>query len=192
MAEMTKIADDIFMIPWAEGNGVIRREVWIDSDGAASRYRLAYINEDSQAEDNAQILALNYADGALSECFKDKTNAVSFTTLEAMERHFEEKWNSIPKTATPPGGNAGAGYASMDDGDDYSAIQGMKLVITKGTASDYFRRGQELAAQLDRGERPKPEKIVMMGKRADLCHSQMPKNEWTNLRNRMAAGDMSE
>jgi len=192
MPEITKIADDIFMIPWTEGNGVIRRGVWIAPNGTTARYHLAYINEDTLGEDNAQILTINYADGALCECFEDKTSSISFTTLEAMERRFEERWSAIPKTSTPPGGNAGTGYASIDDGDDYSAIQGMKLVITKGDVSDYFRRGRELAAQLDRGERPESEKIIMMGRRADLCHSQMPKNEWASLRDRMAAGDMSE
>ncbi len=192
MTETTKIADDIFMVPWGEGNGVIRREVWVDANNRASRYHLAYINEDSCREDKGRVLGFDYSEGGLCEYSGGRRTAGSFSTLVAMEESFEVRWHAIPKTSTPPTGNAGAGGIPSGEGDDYSDIKGMKLIITKGTVSDFFKRGRELASKLDRGERPESEKVVMMGRRADLCHSHMPKNEWASLRSRMAAGDMSE
>lgn len=192
MTDTTKIADDIFMVPWGEGNGVIRREVWVDQDGRASRYHLAYINEDMQQEENGRVLGFEFTDNELCEFSAGKKTAGSFSTLEAMEVSFEIKWNNIPKLCKPPTGNGNTGGSQIGEDENYSELKGMKLVITKGTISDFFKRGKELASKLDRGERPDPEKIVMMGRRADLCHSHMPKNEWASLRNRMAAGDMSE
>ncbi len=51
----------------------------------------------------------------------------------------------------------------------------MKLTITKGNATDFFRHGKELARRLDRGEEVEPEKVVIFGHRDDLCYTMLPK-----------------
>ena len=39
-----KIVDESFAIARKRGNGVLRREVWVDREGHVTRYNLAYVN----------------------------------------------------------------------------------------------------------------------------------------------------
>jgi len=40
----TKVPDEMHKISRKRGNGVLRREIWIDNLGIVTRYNLAYIN----------------------------------------------------------------------------------------------------------------------------------------------------
>lgn len=189
MASTTKVADDIFMVPWDQGNGVIRREVWIREDGTVYRYHLAYINQDMCTEDDGRVLGLEYADGALKLYSMGTEKPSIFTSFEEMEERFDVKWNFLPKPNEPPTGQSTSHVLPPDDHGEYSETRGMKLSITKGSSADFFRRGREVAATLDRGECPERHKVVMMASRMDLCYSQMPKKEWASLRDKLGAGE---
>ena len=43
-AKGRKVVDSTFVIPRKRGNGMVRREVWVDAQGRVTRYNLAYIN----------------------------------------------------------------------------------------------------------------------------------------------------
>jgi len=192
MTNAAKVADDIFMVPWDKGNGVIRREIWVDQEGKTSRYHLAYINQEMFADDNGRVVGFDYVNGEVSEYSMGEKKNGTFSTLEEMEERFDVKWDFLPKPNTPPTGLGDApGGLTAEDSEEYSETKGMKLTITKGTSSDFFKRGRELATKLDRGEVPVPEKIVMFGSRLDLCYSNMPKGEWSSLRGKLAAGKTS-
>jgi len=180
MAHTTKISDDIFMVPWDQGNGQIRREVWVDQDWKVSHYYLAYINHECCPADGGTVLGYDYKDGMLYSHRMGTIAADSFSSLEEMEGQFDIMWNNIPKQSGPLlslNENA-AKKESLDikdDLDDYPATKDMKLTITKGTATDFFRHGKTLARKLDRGEVVEPEKVVIFGDRNDLCYSGLTK-----------------
>lgn len=188
MMNATKVTDDIFMVPWDQGNGVIRREVWVGKDGRAVRYHLAYINQDMSADDNGRVLGFEYADGHLREFSLGKGTVVPFTSLEELEERFDVRWNFLPRPHDPPTGHGEVGALPADEA-EYGETKGMKLAITKGSAEDFFRHGKKLAALLDRGEPVEPERVVMFGSRMDLCYTQMPKGEWASLRGKLASGE---
>ena len=177
MTEETKIADDIYMVPWRDGNGQIRREAWVDKEGKTTRYYLAYINQDALAGDEGRVLGYEYDNGGVICHLMGAITAGEFSSLEELEEKFDIKWNNLPKESGPfiheveP--SAAANMA--DETDHYMEIKGMRLTITKGSVADFFRRGRELARKLDRGEQVTPEKIVIFGDRHDLCYSQMKK-----------------
>ena len=177
MSDDTKITDDIYMVPWSEGNGQIRREAWVDKDGKTTRYLLAYINLDALAVDEGRVLGYGFENGGFLSHMMGEIAAVEFSTLEELEETFDIKWNNLPKESGPaiPEGGAPASANRVDEHDEYMEIKGMRLTITKGVAADFLRRGKALARKLDRGERIEPEKIVIFGDRHDLCYSQMKK-----------------
>lgn len=189
MTNATKVADDIFMVPWDQGNGVIRREIWIGADGRTCRYHLAYVNQDMCTEDAGRVLGLEYADGELTLYSQGVKKRSIFTSFEEMEERFDVKWNFLPKPNEPPAGHGAPVGLPADDQEEYSETRGMKLSITKGSAADFFKRGKELAALLDRGECPEPHKVIMFGSRVDLCYSHMPKGEWASLRGKLLSGE---
>jgi hypothetical protein len=177
MTGTTKMADDIYMVPWEQGNGQIRREVWVDKQGKVARYYLAYSNQDAFQGDDGMVLGYDYNNGNLNSHLMGTEKAIEFSSLVELEEQFDKEWNNIPKQSVPTISQDAAGLnENIADGiDDYMETKMMKLTITKGTAADFFRRGKELAGKLDRGEDTEPEKVVIFGNRQDLCYSLLTK-----------------
>jgi len=177
MTATMKVADDIYMVPWSDGNGQIRREVWVDGEGRAARYTLVYINQDVLPEDEGRVLGYGMDNGALLLHRMGTVTTFEFSNLEEIEERFAIEWDLLPKQNEPLAGKTASTPAGgiMQETDAYAETKGMKLTITKGNAADFFGRGRELARKLDRGERINPEKVVIFGDRHDLCYSQMPK-----------------
>ena len=180
MADTTKISDDIFMVPWDQGNGQIRREVWVDKERKVTHYYLAYINPESCSADAGTVLGYDYNNGSLFSHLMGAISPIEFSSFEGLEEQFDIKWENMPKQSGPvliPGDTDRTehGLNKIDEFDDYSETKGMKLTITKGTATDFFRHGKTLARRLDRGEVVEPEKVVIFGDRHDLCYSGLTK-----------------
>lgn len=177
MTDTIKVADDIYMVPWSEGNGQIRREVWVDRGGRAARYSLAYINRDILEADEGRVLAYDLHNGNLLNHRMGIVSTLEFHSLEEVEERLALEWDLLPKQSEPllTPSDSGRDSGMIDDSDGYTETKGMHLTITKGTASDFFRRGRELARKLDRSQQIEPEKVVIFGDRHDLCYSQVPK-----------------
>jgi hypothetical protein len=180
MTDSTKVADDIFMVPWDQGNGQIRREVWVDKEKKVNHYYIAYINPESCPADEGTVMGYDYNNGNLYSHLMGSITSAEFSSLEELEEQFDVKWNNIPKQSGPlfsPGetGLREDDLNKIDEIDDYSETKEMKLTITKGTATDFFRHGKALARKLDRGEDVEPEKVVIFGDRHDLCYSRLSK-----------------
>jgi hypothetical protein len=180
MTDTTKISDDIFMVPWDQGNGQIRREVWVDNKRKVTHYYLAYINPESCSADEGTVLGYDYNNGSLFSHLMGAITAIEFSSFEELEEQFDIKWENIPKQSGPvliPGDTdlPEHGLNKIDEFDDYSETKEMKLTITKGTATDFFRHGKALARKLDCGEEVEAEKVVIFGNRHDLCYSGLSK-----------------
>ena len=74
------------------GNGILRREVWVDSKGKVVRYNLAYINHDIFRGDNGRVVGYDNAHGVHHRHYKGKAGAVDFLSFEDIEERFEADW----------------------------------------------------------------------------------------------------
>ena len=177
MSDKIKVADDIFMVPWYEGNGLIRREVWVDKQGKVAHYHLAYFNQEIFPGDAGRVMGYDYIDGTLKSHLMGTVEKSEFSTLEELEQRFDVKWTNLPKQCDPAisQGEPNLGGISVGESDAYPETKGMKLVIAKGNPADFFKRGRGIASKLDRGESVEPEKIILFGHRNDLCYSQVQK-----------------
>ena len=50
-----KVVDDTHRISKKRGNGLLRREIWVEEEGKVSRYNLAYINHNLYPGDNGRV-----------------------------------------------------------------------------------------------------------------------------------------
>jgi hypothetical protein len=58
-----KVVDETTQVRCVLGTGIIREEVWQDSEGAVVKYNLAFINHSLSAEDNGRVLGYDNSHG---------------------------------------------------------------------------------------------------------------------------------
>ncbi len=92
-----KISDVSHRLSRKHGNGVLRREVWVDQQGGVVRYSLAYINHDIFQGDNGRVVGYDNAHGFHHRHFKGKVEAVEFTSFEDIEARLEADWLAFKK-----------------------------------------------------------------------------------------------
>lgn len=90
-----KIIDETFAISRKRGNGILRREVWVDREGRVVRYNLAYINHTIHAGDNGRVVGYDNAHGFHHRHFLGKIVEVNFESFEDIEARFESDWLAI-------------------------------------------------------------------------------------------------
>ena len=84
-----KVANQTFKIPDARGNGLVHREVWVDSKGQVTRYALAYINHEQYQGDNGRVLGYDNAHGYHHRHFMGTIEPVeNFSGFEDIEQRF--------------------------------------------------------------------------------------------------------
>mgnify|MGYP003507274328 CR=1 FL=1 len=74
------------------GNGVLRREVWVDRNGRVVRYNLAYINHEVFQGDNGRVLGYDNAHGFHHRHFMGVVETIEFSSFEVIEARFETDW----------------------------------------------------------------------------------------------------
>ena len=87
-----KVQDVSTRLSKKRGNGILRREVWVDSKGKVVRYNLAYINHDIFQGDNGRVLGYDNAHGVHHRHCKGKVEAVEFQGFGDIEERFEAEW----------------------------------------------------------------------------------------------------
>ena len=92
-----KIHDDTHKISDKRGNGLLRREVWVDARGRVTRYNLAYINHALHSGDNGRVIGYDNAHGSHHKHFFGKVEPVVFVSFEDIEAHFEQDWTTLRK-----------------------------------------------------------------------------------------------
>ncbi|MDO9244743.1 MAG: DUF6516 family protein [Rhodocyclaceae bacterium] len=88
----TKIVDASHRLSRKHGNGVLRREIWVDRRGKIVRYSLTYINHDIFQGDNGRVVGYDNAHGFHHRHYKGKVEAIEFTGFEDVEARFEADW----------------------------------------------------------------------------------------------------
>ena len=87
-----KIQDVSTRLARKRGNGILRREVWVDSQGKVVRYNLAYINHDVFQGDNGRVVGYDNAHGVHHRHYKGKVEVVEFQSFCNIEERFEADW----------------------------------------------------------------------------------------------------
>jgi hypothetical protein len=88
-AKGKKVIDSSFVIPRKRGNGIVRREVWVDCQGRVTRYNLAYINAKVFSGDNGRVLGYDNAHEFHHRHWYGEVTPVEFTSFENVEARFE-------------------------------------------------------------------------------------------------------
>jgi hypothetical protein len=90
-----KVLDVSTRLAKKRGNGILRREVWVDGKGKVIRYNLAYINHDIFQGDNGRVLGYDNAHGVHHRHCQGKVEAVEFQSFEDIEERFEADWTAF-------------------------------------------------------------------------------------------------
>ncbi len=90
-----KVVDESFTISRKRGNGLLRREVWVDREGRVVRYNLAYVNHAINSGDNGRVLGYDNAHGYHHRHYMGVVEEVKFVSLEDIEMRFEQDWLAI-------------------------------------------------------------------------------------------------
>jgi len=91
MAE-TKVSDDSWSLSTKNGNGVLRREVWVNGHGKVVRYNLAYINHNIFQSDNGRVVGYDNAHGSHHRHLMGVVEPVKFKSFEDIEERFQADW----------------------------------------------------------------------------------------------------
>ncbi|KAB2318970.1 transcriptional regulator [Betaproteobacteria bacterium SCN1] len=91
-----KTTDETYRIASKRGNGILRREVWIDdATGRVTRYNLAYINHNLFAGDNGRVIGYDNAHGSHHRHYFGSMEPVEFVSFEEIEDRFERDWIAL-------------------------------------------------------------------------------------------------
>jgi hypothetical protein len=90
-----KIIDEVHKISDRRGNGLVRREVWVDGKGQVTRYNLAYINHDLCQRDNGRVIGYDNAHGVHHRHHMGVVEPVPFTSLDDIEKRFQQDWRTL-------------------------------------------------------------------------------------------------
>lgn len=92
---MQKIYDETNVLSKKKGNGILRREVWVDDTGKVVRYNLAYINQNDFRTDNGRMLGYDNAHGHHHRHYLGKVEPIEFISFEDIEDRFEKDFMEI-------------------------------------------------------------------------------------------------
>ena len=88
-----KTVDESHRISAKRGNGILRREIWVDEgSGKVTRYNLAYINHKIFAGDNGRVIGYDNAHDGHHRHYFGEVKPVEFTSFENIEDQFENDW----------------------------------------------------------------------------------------------------
>lgn len=90
-----KAVDETHTISNKHGNGLLRREIWIDDRGRVTRYNLAYVNHSLHQGDNGRVLGYDNQHGYHHRHWFGKVEIIASVSFEDIEERFERDWLSL-------------------------------------------------------------------------------------------------
>jgi hypothetical protein len=90
-----KIIDETHHISKRRGNGLLRREIWLDASGKVVRYNLAYVNHSLAQGDNGRVIGYDNQHGFHHRHHFGKVLPVDFVDFEHIEAAFEVDWMAL-------------------------------------------------------------------------------------------------
>jgi hypothetical protein len=92
-----KAVDERFYLSSAKGDGMLRREIWVDRSGRVVRYNLAYINHLICVADNGRVVGYDSAHGHHHRHYRGEVTTVQFESFEKIEARFQKEWHRLAK-----------------------------------------------------------------------------------------------
>jgi hypothetical protein len=92
------IEDDAIKLHKSKGNGILRRQIWVDNAGKVTKYSLAYINHLIYAGDHGRVLGYDNAHGYHHKHYLGNIEPVAFTTFSELEKRFQQEFEVIHET----------------------------------------------------------------------------------------------
>lgn len=89
------LIDESINIHRKKGNGVLRRQVWVDKQGDVTRYSLAYINYHIHQKDNGRVLGYDNAHGYHHKHYMGKVEAILLSNFEEIESCFQKEYEAL-------------------------------------------------------------------------------------------------
>ncbi len=90
-----KLVDEVHHISKRKGNGLLRREVWVDDNGRVSRYNLAYINHELSTVDNGRVIGYDNQHGYHHRHYFGNVQPIEFQSFEEIEERLEADWIAL-------------------------------------------------------------------------------------------------
>jgi hypothetical protein len=90
-----KIHDERHKIARRRGNGLLRREIWVDERGRVTRYNLAFINPALFAGDNGRVLGYDNQHGEHHRHCRGTCEPYAFTSFLKLEERFQAEWVAL-------------------------------------------------------------------------------------------------
>lgn len=91
----TLFIDESITIHRKKGNGVIRRQVWIDEQGEVTRYSLAYINYNLFQGDNGRVLGYDNAHAQHHKHYRGHIEPITFSSFDKLESQFNKEFEAL-------------------------------------------------------------------------------------------------
>lgn len=95
----TLLIDEVLSIHRKKGNGVIKRQVWINNKGEITRYSLAYVNYQLFSGDNGRVLGYDNAHGYHHKHYMGKVESITFHNFQKLESEFQKEFEVLYEKA---------------------------------------------------------------------------------------------
>lgn len=99
--EPRKVVDETTQVRCALGKGIIREEVWQDSQGAVVKYNLAFINHALCAADNGRVLGYDKSHGHHHRHCAGTEEKFAFVSYEKLLERFLKEVSELRKKKEP-------------------------------------------------------------------------------------------
>ncbi|OGT44592.1 MAG: hypothetical protein A3F42_05685 [Gammaproteobacteria bacterium RIFCSPHIGHO2_12_FULL_37_34] len=93
------IEDDAFSIHESKGNGVLRRQIWVNTQGEVIRYSLAYINHHLFTGDNGRVLGYDNAHGYHHKHLMGEIESITYKNFADLEKRFQREFEVLHEKA---------------------------------------------------------------------------------------------
>lgn len=97
--KLSLIVDERHAFPARQGNGHLRRQVWVDAKGKVAKYSFAYINHHLCSADNGRVLGFDMAHGHHHEHRMGKVREIVFESFTTLEAQFEQEFRKYHEKA---------------------------------------------------------------------------------------------
>lgn len=89
------IEDESIELSKSKGNGILRRQIWVNEAGEVACYSLAYINHFFFSDDNGRVLCYDNAHGSHHKHYLGNVEPVEFKSFLEIEEKFQHEFEVL-------------------------------------------------------------------------------------------------
>lgn len=93
------LEDEALMLHRSQGNGILRRQIWVDENKKVTRYSLTYVNHRLYAGDNGRVLGYDNAHGYHHKHYMGEVEPVQFNSFTELEQRFQLEFEALHEKA---------------------------------------------------------------------------------------------